>query len=50
MGHGEGSCEKEVHRNTVLPKKERKTSNKQPNPTSIRTRGTTKPKASRRRK
>ena len=41
MGHSKGSPEREVHRNTGLPKKERKISNKQPNPTSKKTRGTT---------
>ena len=45
MGHSEGSPEREVHGNTGLPKKDRKISNKQPNPTSIRTRGTTTNKA-----
>ena len=42
MGH---SSEREVHSNTGLPKEDRKTSNKQPNPTSKRTRGTTTNKA-----
>ena len=41
MGHSKGSPEREVHSNTVLPEKHRKISNKQPNPKSIRTRGTT---------
>ena len=41
MGHSEGSAEREVHRNSVLPKKDRNISNKQPNPTPTRTRGTT---------
>ena len=40
-GHSEGSPEKEVHSNTGLPKNNRKISNKQPNPTPTRTRGTT---------
>ena len=44
-GTHEGSPEREVHSNTGLPKKDRKISNKQPNPTSIRTRGTTTNKA-----
>ena len=33
MGHSKGSPEREVHSNTGLPKKDRNTSNKQPNPT-----------------
>ena len=41
MGHSEGSPEREVHSHTGLPKKDRHISNKQPNPTSTRTRGTT---------
>ena len=41
MGHSEGSPEREVHRDTGLPKKNRNISNKQPNPTPIRTQGTT---------
>ena len=41
MGHSEGSPEREVRSNTGLPKKDRHISNKQPNPTSTRTRGTT---------
>ena len=41
MGHSEGSPEREVHSNTGLPKKDRNISNKQPNPTPTRTRGTT---------
>ena len=45
MGHNEGSTEREVHSNTVLPKKYGKISNKQPNPTSTRTGGTTTNKA-----
>ena len=47
MGHSEGSPEREIHSNIDLPKEDRKISNKQPNPTSTRTRGTTtKPRAS----
>ena len=45
MGHSELSPEREVHSNTGLSKKDRKNSNKQPNPTSIRTGGTTTNKA-----
>ena len=41
MGHSKGSPEREVHSDTGLPKKDRKISNKQPNPTSTRTGGTT---------
>ena len=41
MGHSKGSPEREVHSNTGLPKKNRNISNKQPNPTPIRTQGTT---------
>ena len=37
MGHSEGSPEREVHSDTGLPKKNRNTSNKQPNPTPTRT-------------
>ena len=46
MGHSEDSLEREVH----LPAKDRNISKKQPNPTSVRTGGTTttKPRASRR--
>ena len=40
MGHSEGSPEREIHSNIDLPKEDRKISNKQPNPTSTRTRGT----------
>ena len=40
MGHSEGSPEREVHSNTGLPKKNRKNSNKQHNPTCTRTGGT----------
>ena len=42
MGHSTGSPEREVHSDTGLPKKDRNISNKQPNPTPTRTRGTTK--------
>ena len=46
-GYREGSPEREVHRNACLPRKNRYISNKQPNPTSTRTRGTTtKPRVS----
>ena len=45
MGHSKGRPEREVHSNTGLSKKDRKNSNKQPNPTSIRTGGTTTNKA-----
>ena len=41
MGHSKGSPEREVHSNTGLPKKNKNISNKQPNPTSTRTQGTT---------
>ena len=41
MGHREGSPEREVRGNTGPPQKDRNTSNKQPNPTPIRTGGTT---------
>ena len=41
MGHSEGSPEREIHSDTSLPKKNRNTSNKQPNPTPTRTGGTT---------
>ena len=41
MGHSKGSPEREVHSDTGLPKKNRKSSHKQPNPTPTRTRGTT---------
>ena len=40
MGHNEGSPEKEVHGDKGLPKRNRNISNKQPNPTPTRTRGT----------
>ena len=45
LGHNEGSPEWEVHSNTDLPTEDRKSSNKQPNPTCKRTRGTTTNKA-----
>ena len=50
MGHSEGSPEREGHSNTGLSKKDRNISNKQPNPTPTRTRGTQQrqPRASRR--
>ena len=41
MGHSVGSPEREVHSSTGLLKKDRKISNKQPNPTTTKTRGTT---------
>ena len=41
MGHSEGSPEREVHRDTGLPKKNRNISNKEPSHTPPRTRGTT---------
>ena len=41
MGHSKGSPEREVHSNTGLPGKDTNISNKQPNPTPTRTRGTT---------
>ena len=47
MGHREGSLEREVHSNTGLPKEDRKISNKQPNFTPKRTRGTITNKAQR---
>ena len=39
MGHSKGSPEWEVHSDTGLPRKDRKISNKQPNPASTRTGG-----------
>ena len=45
MRHSKGSPEREVHSSTGLPKKVRNISNKQPNPTSIRTGRTTTDKA-----
>ena len=41
MGHRKGSCGREVHSDTGLPKKNRNISNKQPTPTLTRTLGTT---------
>ena len=41
MGHSKCSPEKEVRSDTGLTKKNRNISNKQPNPTPTRTRGTT---------
>ena len=41
MGPSKGIPEREVHSHTGLPKEDRKISNKQPNPTSTRARGTT---------
>ena len=41
MGHSEGSPKREVHNDTGLPKKDTNISNKHPNPTPIRTGGTT---------
>ena len=40
MGHSEGTPEREVLSNTGLHKKDIKFSNKWPNPTSTKTRGT----------
>ena len=40
-GTHKGSPEREVHSNTDLPKKDRNISNKQPNLTPTRSRGTT---------
>ena len=50
MGHSENSPKREVPSNTGLPKKDRNTSNKQPNPTPTRTVGKQQrhPRASRR--
>ena len=50
MGHIESSLVRDIHSNTGLPKKDRNISNKQPNPTPTRTRGTQQrqPRASRR--
>ena len=45
MRHRKDRPEIEVHNNTGLPKKDRKLSNKQPNPTSTRTRVRTTNKA-----
>ena len=41
MGHSKGSPEMEVHSDTGLPKKNTNSSDKQPNHTPTRTRGTT---------
>ena len=41
MGYSKGSPEREIHSDTGLPKKDRNISNKQPNPASTRTAGTT---------
>ena len=41
MGHSKDSLEREIHSNTGLPKEDRNISNKQPNPTPIRTQRTT---------
>ena len=40
MGHRKGSHEREVHRDTGLPKNDTNISNEQPNPTPTRTQGT----------
>ena len=48
MGHREDSPERELHSDTGLPKKDRNISNKQPNPTSTRTGGTTTNRVNRR--
>ena len=45
MGHSKSSPEREVHSDIDLHKKDRNFSNKQPNPTSTRTGGTTSNKA-----
>ena len=51
MGHSKGNTERDIHSNTGLPKEERKIANKEPNPTSKRTREKmTKPRESRRKK
>ena len=44
-GTQQRQSEREIHSNTGLPKKDRNISNKPPNPTSIKTRGTTANKA-----
>ena len=49
-GHNKGSTDREVHRDTGLPKKDRNISNKQSNPTPTRTQGTTPPPRASRRK
>ena len=41
MGHSKGSPHREVHRDTGISKKNRNSSNNQPNPTPTRPRGTT---------
>ena len=41
IGHSKDSPEKEVHKDKGLAKKNRNISNKQPNPTLTKTRGTT---------
>ena len=41
MGHSKGSPKREVHSDTGLPKKDRNTSIKQPNPIPTRTQGKT---------
>ena len=45
MGHNKVNTEREVHIDTGLPEEDSKISNKQPNPTSTSTRGTTTNKA-----
>ena len=51
MGHSKGSPEREVYSDTGLPKKNRNSSNKQPNHTPTRTGGnTTKSRVSRKNK
>ena len=45
MAHSKGRPEREIHSNIGLPKKDRNISNKQSNPKSTRTRGTTTNKA-----
>ena len=40
MGHSKGSPEREVHSDTGLHKKDKNTSNKQPNPMPTKTQGT----------
>ena len=50
MGHSKGRFEREVHSDTGPPKEDRKISNKQSNPASKRTRGTTTNKAQRKQK
>ena len=45
MGHSKGSPEREFHCDTGLPKKDINISNKEPNPTSMRTGGITPNKA-----